>query len=178
MARLSKQDWLAEGFKLLSEFAQDKLRIQYLCERLKVTRGSFYHHFTGIDNYVAELMETWQQQNTLELIRAANQGESPEVRMDILSGLVAEKDQKVEAAIRSWSYYHPAVLQQLAIVDEVRLDYLKQIFEAMGFTPKMARIKAQLEYATLIGIQQLFPDLTKPEIADLWEVQRRMIMLK
>ena len=31
MARLSKEDWLEEGFRLLSEFAQDKLRIAYLC---------------------------------------------------------------------------------------------------------------------------------------------------
>ena len=178
MARLSKQDWLAEGFKLLSEFAQDKLRIMYLCERLNVTRGSFYHHFTGIDNYVSELMQAWQQQNTLELIRGANKGKSAEERMEILSELVAQKDQKIETAIRSWSFYHPVVQQHLAKVDEVRLDFLRQLFEGIGFAPKTAKIKARLEYATLIGIQQLFPDISKSDVAELWEVQRKMTMLK
>ena len=56
MPKLSKEDWLEKGFEILSEFNQDKLRIQYLCDRLGVTKGSFYHHFQGIQGYISELL--------------------------------------------------------------------------------------------------------------------------
>ena len=104
MARLSKEDWLEEGFKLLSEFAQNKLRIALLCDRLGVTRGSFYHHFESIENYVEALMQRWEKQNTLDAIEVAQAGNSPLERMDLLNQKVAQANQKVEAAIRSWSF--------------------------------------------------------------------------
>ena len=174
MARLSKEDWLQEGFKILAEFAQDKLRMQYLCDRLQVTRGSFYHHFKGIEDYIGQLMNSWEQQNTLELIQGANKGGSPEERMEILTMLIGESNQVVEAAIRSWSFYHPIVQQHLKKVDEVRITYLTELFKEMGIDDERAGIKALLDYATLVGIQQLFPEVSKDELSRLWEVQRQI----
>ncbi|MEL7340174.1 MAG: TetR/AcrR family transcriptional regulator, partial [Bacteroidota bacterium] len=101
MARLSKEDWLAEGFKVLSEFAQHKLRILYLCERLGVTRGSFYHHFESIEDYIEQLMQSWEQQNTLQLIELANTAEGPKERFQKLNEMVVSLDQSIETAIRS-----------------------------------------------------------------------------
>ena len=172
MARLSKENWLQEGFKLLSEFAQDKLRILYLCERLQVTRGSFYHHFSGIEDYIGQLMEAWEQENTLNLIKGANRGVTPDERMELLAVMIADSNQTVEAAIRSWSFYHPIVQRHLERVDAVRLTYVQQIFEDMGLPKKLSLKRAKLDYATLIGIQQLFPKISKKELAALWEVQR------
>ena len=170
MARLTKEKWLAEGEKILSEFAQDKLRILYLCDRLGVTRGSFYHHFQSIEDYVRELMKQWSRENTAAFIQAANQGGSPREQMEILNAHVMEADQSVEAAIRSWSYYHPIVKEYLAIVDQRRIDYLEQIFVHFEADSSRARIMAELEYAMLVGIQQLFPKASKEELLKRYEV--------
>lgn len=172
MARLSKEDWLAEGFKLLSEFAQNKLRIALLCDRLGVTRGSFYHHFESIDNYVAELMRAWEKQNTLDAIEAAQIGSSPLERMELLNQKVAKANQKVEAAIRSWSFYHPVVQAHLQRVDDIRLDFLVRIFEELGMEKDLAQKHAKLDYAVLIGMQQLYPDIKPKDMEALWEVYR------
>ncbi len=176
MARLKKEDWLVEGFKLLREFAQDKLRILYLCERLGVTRGSFYHHFKGIEDYIASLMESWEQENTLRLIKSANQGNSPEERMEILAGMIADSDQTIEAAIRSWSFYHPIVKKHLSRVDGLRLTYVEEIFKELGFEPELALKKAKLDYAVLVGVQQLYPDASTGELRSLWEVHKQTLM--
>lgn len=176
--RLSKENWLEEGFKLLSEFAQDKLRILYLCERLGVTRGSFYHHFSGIEDYVQQLMEQWEKENTLRLIKGSNEGATAEERGELLAQLVAERNQTVEAAIRSWSFYHPIVKKHLQKVDEIRLAFLKQLFEEIGVEGELAELRAQLDYATLIGIQQLFPNISKEQMQALWEVQRSISLKK
>ena len=140
MAKLSREDWLEEGIKILSEFAQDKLRILYLCERLKVTRGSFYHHFKSIDDYISSLMKKWEEENTLELIRASDKGSDAVERMEILASRVGDSKQSVEASIRSWSFYKPLVKEHLNRVDQQRLAYLRGIFKDMGFDKKLSLI--------------------------------------
>lgn len=170
MARLNKSDWLEEGFKILQQFAQNKLRILYLCERLKVTRGSFYHHFSSIDNYISELIGKWEKENTLAFIKAANKAVSPMEKMMILTEKVRLADQSIEAAIRSWSFYNDTVKQHLDKVDEIRIGYLHSLFEQMGDSSDEALIKAKFDYATLIGIQQLYPNISPEEMARFYDL--------
>ena len=173
MARLTKEDWLAEGIKILSEFAQNKLRILYLCERLKVTRGSFYHHFESIDDYISSLMKKWEEENTLEFIRVSNQGDDPLKKMNILDNRIGNAQQTVEAAIRSWSFYNPLVKEHLDRVDQERLAYLEKLFIEMGYKKKIAVAKAKIEYGLLIGLQQLNPNVSKQEMQAIFEVYRK-----
>ncbi|HFA49760.1 MAG TPA: TetR/AcrR family transcriptional regulator [Bacteroidetes bacterium] len=170
MARLTKKDWLEEGFKILGEFAQNKLKILYLCERLGVTRGSFYHHFSSIDNYIAELMQAWEEENTLGFIKEASKGDSPEEKMERLNLQVVQIKQALETSIRSWSFYHPVVREHLERVDKIRLSFLQGIFEEMGNDKKKSLNLAKLEYAILIGLQQLFPDISRKEMEKIYEV--------
>ena len=175
MARLSREDWLEEGIKILSEFAQDKLRILYLCERLKVTRGSFYHHFESIDDYISSLMKKWEEENTLELIRVSDKGSDAVERMEILANKVGDAQQSVEASIRSWSFYNPLVKEHLNRVDQQRLAYLRGIFKGMGFDKKNAKAMAMIDYSLLIGLQQLNPNISKKEMEVIFNVYREMI---
>lgn len=170
MARLSKKDWIEEGYKILSEFAQDKLKILYLCQRLKVTRGSFYHHFKSIDDFIQELMKNWEEENTLKLIRISNKNDHPVIKMKTLASEIAKSNQSLEASIRSWSYYHPIVKQHMEKVDMIRLNYVQAVFEDLGFEKEKASKKAFLNYATLIGMQQLNPKLRAEEMEELFEL--------
>ena len=175
MAKLSREDWLEEGIKILSEFAQDKLRILYLCERLKVTRGSFYHHFKSIDDYISSLMKKWEEENTLELIRASDKGSDAVERMEILASRVGDSKQSVEGSIRSWSFYKPLVKERLNRVDQQRLAYLRGIFKDMGFDKKKAKTMAMIDYSLLIGLQQLDPNISKKKMEVIFNVYREMI---
>ena len=175
MARLSKEDWLKEGFKILSHFDQNKLRILYLCERLKVTRGSFYHHFNSIENYTNELMQAWEKKNTLDIIQASNKGVKANERMELLTQNVLKSDQSIEAAIRSWSFYNPIVKQYLDKVDEIRMAHLESIFKQSGIKKAMAKKRAKLDYALLIGMQQLFPNNAVKEMESLNDLYQKLI---
>jgi len=44
--RLSVDDWIQAGFSILAEGDPAALRVERLCERLRVTKGSFYWHFS------------------------------------------------------------------------------------------------------------------------------------
>ena len=168
MPKLSKEDWLEKGFEILSEFNQDKLRIQYLCDRLGVTKGSFYHHFAGMQGFISELFLAWKQQNTLKFIELANRQGSPQEKLESLNEQVISVNQSVETAIRSWSFYHPIVQAAVKEVDSIRLEYLKQIYLSTGLGKNEAYQLAQLEYSTLVGLQFLFPQIQAEELKDLY----------
>jgi AcrR family transcriptional regulator len=47
-SRLTIDDWVQAGFAILAEEGMTALKIERLCSRLAVTKGSFYWHFTDI----------------------------------------------------------------------------------------------------------------------------------
>jgi len=57
--RLSVDDWIQAGFGILAEDGIKALKIDRLCSRLSVTKGSFYWHFTDIAAYRAALVQAW-----------------------------------------------------------------------------------------------------------------------
>ena len=172
MKRKSKKEWLEEGFRILAEFNQDKLRIQYLCERMGVTRGSFYHHFEGINGYVEALMEAWKEENTLAFIDKANTSMDPKEKMELLNGQVVQTNQAVESGIRSWSFYHPIVAKAIKEVDHIRINYIRQLFLDMGLGEELAGYYAQMEYALLVGVQILFPNIQEEEMKKMYRAYK------
>lgn len=51
-SRRSKIDILAFGLDILSEYGEGELTIDFLCQKLGVTKGSFYHHFKSRDLFL------------------------------------------------------------------------------------------------------------------------------
>jgi AcrR family transcriptional regulator len=51
--RLSMDEWVQEGFRVLAEDGVKALTLDRLCRRLGVTKGSFYWHFTDMKAYRA-----------------------------------------------------------------------------------------------------------------------------
>ncbi len=46
---------------ILAEEGIKALKIDRLCARLKVTKGSFYWHFNGMPSYRAALVQGWRE---------------------------------------------------------------------------------------------------------------------
>ncbi len=59
--RLSADDWIEAGYAILAEGGLDALKLDRLCTRLGVTKGSFYWHFTDMAGYRAALLMAWAQ---------------------------------------------------------------------------------------------------------------------
>ena len=55
--RLSADDWIDAGFAVLADSGPNGLRVDALCDRLNVTKGSFYWHFTDMPAYRSALVE-------------------------------------------------------------------------------------------------------------------------
>ncbi len=163
MKKIDKNDWFTGGFKILESEGFARMTIDNLCERLQVTKGSFYHHFKNMDGYVAALMDYWLEENTFSIIRKADASKGAKSKKKMVDKLALDRSLKLEQNIRAWGYSNGMVMKQVQTVDKIRLDYLIEMEMQDGKERHVANDLAILTYATLVGLQQLFPDLPQKE---------------
>src|SRR5262245_22998457 len=64
---LSVEDWVAAANDLLVSENIRGVQIPALCLRLKVTKGSFYWHFSGREDLLRALLESWRRRMTVNI---------------------------------------------------------------------------------------------------------------
>lgn len=147
--RRTRDDLLTQGLALLAEGGIDALTIDALCTRIGATKGSFYHHFTGRDDFLRALLEHWATPRPASASRAR----SPRRRMEAL----LPADQGPETAIRAWAMRDPTARDYQRRVDARRLDELEALLGEATGDPARAALLARMGYALLLGAQTLAP---------------------
>ncbi|MDR2914635.1 MAG: TetR/AcrR family transcriptional regulator [Tannerella sp.] len=170
MKKREKKDWFEEGLRVLADEGFQKITINHLCSLLQITQGSFYHHFKNIDGYIEALMEYWWQKNTVAFIKATEALPGIAEKGALLNDMVASASLKAEQVIRAWSFSNETVRCILRQVDNMRVEYLTGLNIQSGITPEDALRYALLEYGTLIGLEQLCPDLPKEEFRRMYQI--------
>ena len=159
------EPWLREGFRLLREEGEDALTIERLCRNLKKTKGSFYHHFANAEAYADALLSRWEAEGTQAPIDVSRGSATPGGKAKALDEAVRGLDHGLDQAIRAWASRDPRARTALGRVDARRLAYLEELHANAGHpTP---RALATLEYAALLGAQQLFPDLKSKDASEI-----------
>lgn len=170
MKKIEKTDWFKEGLRVLANEGYQRITIDNLCSLLKITKGSFYHHFKNIDGYIAALMKYWLEKNTVDFIKATEAITDMDEKHIQLNDLAASASHKSEQVIRAWSFSNETVKRYVQKVDDLRMEYLIDLNIQTGMKKKEARNYAIIKYGTLIGIQQLCPDISKKDFKSLYLV--------
>jgi len=154
MSTLSRDDYLAAGLDLLAEGGVSAVTIAALCERLGVTKGSFYHHFGDVAAFHEALLASWEE-STYHAIDAASAVTDSHKRLTVLKELGVAAHHEAESAIRAWGRsYEPAAVV-VRRVDGAREANLVDSFKLIGLPATRARHLARIGLATLIGTQAL-----------------------
>jgi len=117
--------------------------IANLCERLGITKGSFYHHFSSLADFRTQLLGYWE----------ASQQASIEAAGASAADWVAPTHNPVEAAVRAWAQSDEAAAAAQGRVDAVRLKAVTKDLRAGGVPAERARALASLGLAVLTGVQ-------------------------
>jgi AcrR family transcriptional regulator len=167
-ARSTRQDWLDEGLAVLRTEGDQGLTVEALCARMGRTKGSFYHHFAGRDDFVVRLLEHWEQTFTGRIIEELEPVRDPVERLRALGERTAsEVDLRLERTIRVWSDREPAAAVVVERVDREREGYLCRQLEAAIGDPRRARLAARAHMALLVGTEMLYQDLSRAELREL-----------
>src|SRR6476659_9684109 len=152
-SRLSVDDWIQAGFAILAEEGIKALKIDRLCRRLEVTKGSFYWHFTDIAGYRAVLVQAWgelQDDDRRHFGELA--GLPPRERLSVMmSSLDSTRHWTLERAMREWARTDDASVRAA----DQRVLAVRQAFLDYGFDPHDADLRANATFTTGIGFLHL-----------------------
>jgi len=144
--RLARADWLNAAIKVLSESGIAAVSIVQLANMLGVTRGSFYHHFRDREDLLRAMLDYWEERWTVDIREQVNSQQLPPA--DMLRALVHSiHDNRAadhDAPFRAWALHDPLAHAVLENVDAFRLNYIRSLFEAAGFTGIDAENRARL----------------------------------
>lgn len=150
---LTPTDWISGAIEVLVDHGVDAVRVDVLARQLGVTRGSFYWHFKDRDDLLGNMLNSWRDAATEQIIkRFDKQHANPRgLIKELLSlpfrGESAKRAASIELAIRGWARRDPMARQAVDEVDERRISYHSQVFSALGFSIAEARARAFVMYA-------------------------------
>jgi len=161
----SSQDYFEAALAIVGQHGLRVLTIASLCQRLTVTKGSFYHHFSGWDDFVGGLLAYWETEQTERIIDLTSASRDPRARLESLVELASEVPHAAESAIRCWGANDAAVGEAQRRVDASRLEYTAVVLaELLDDDRERARSLAKTTLALFVGLQQISPRLGSSEM--------------
>lgn len=176
--RLSADDWVQEGFRVLAEDGVKALTLGQLCTRLGVTKGSFYWHFSDMTAYRNALIHTWAVVRDEDRSFDAFAARPPRERLSrMMSALVGPRHWMLERAMREWARSESAVAAAVRASDQKVIAGVRQAFLDAGFDHEQAEMRATATFAAGIGFLHLSGSRPSPLAAgrreDFLEVMLR-----
>jgi AcrR family transcriptional regulator len=151
----SAEDFFAAALELLERYGFPSVTTVALCSRLGVTRGSFYHHFSDLDDFVERLLGYWEDRFTRRATAAVEALIDVAEQRRLQLNLAGELPHGAEAAIRAWSLVSPRVAVVQRRVDDFRISSTVDHLRRQGLSSRDAQIYADLAVSCLIGLQLL-----------------------
>lgn len=170
---ISKKKWLKEGLNLLAQEGSQGLTIDNLCRRLKITKGSFYHHFKNYSEFKKEILNFYESDGTADIITLLEKFKKSETKLYQLFNIVVEsssnKNPMLEPIIRNWSYLDEEVREIQERIDCERINYLEKLCFDIKKNKKNAQILSKQLYSIMIGCQHIQPQIKGARLKAIYD---------
>ena len=161
----SRREYFEAALKVLAERGFTGLNVGALCRELGVTSGSFYHHFGGWPEFVAQLLDHWESRQVL----------GPPADFAALMDRTLGLPHEAEAAIRAWARNDETVRAVQKRVDDARVRTVGKAVEGLVGDRALARTLTSLGMAMLVGHQQLASAGEHGELTELLAEYTRLV---
>jgi AcrR family transcriptional regulator len=165
--QLRAEDWIDHANELLVDENIRGVQIATLCQRLGVTKGSFYWHFRSRRDLLDALLQAWRKKNTLNVMNRVVSFVTPLRSIRALLSLprrpVASRGARVEMSVRDWARRDRNTFRSLQEIDIIRLRAFEQLFRRQGFTAKEAKSRAYIAYTIMMG-DSILKDTIRDEV--------------
>ena len=177
-ARVGRDDWIRGAIDVLASEGIAGVRVEPLAARLKVTKGSFYWHFTDREALHEAMLAHWRSVATAAIIAQVERaGVTPRAKLQRLIAITAQsaKAARIETAMRSWARQDQSVANAVAEADRERIVYVAGLLRDLGMAPAAATLRAQILYLAVIGSYFLIATRTAAG-RDLWREIETLIV--
>jgi AcrR family transcriptional regulator len=172
----TRSDWLQAGLTTVADDGPDGLRIDRLCRRLGVSKGSFHHHFAGAGDFKRALLDAYETL-VVEALNDAIEQTAAITPQESLAGLTAAITStqsfyrpELEVAIRAWAFSDSQVRAVQERVDRRRLESLEGIWSRILDDPAAVHTAALLPYLVGIGASLVQPPTPPGQLRGVYEL--------
>ena len=154
-----RSDWIQAGLAAVADDGPNGLRIDRLCRRLGVSKGSFHHHFAGSADFKQAVLTAYEALVVEALDHAIDQtaADSPKAALAGLTAAITSTESiyrpDLEVAMRAWAFSDPEVRAVQERVDTRRLESLQRIWSRILDDPAAVHTAALLPYLVGIGAE-------------------------
>lgn len=169
----ARDRWLTEGLAALSTDGAEGVRADRIAARLGLTKGSFHHHFSGIEDYRHALLARHEhdQLAVLATISSDLQQVSGDAALSSLPQRLTELfDADLERAVRSWAFADPAARAVQERLDTARLTFLQRLWARALGDEGQAHVAALVPHLVAIGASMAQPRLPAADVARVFEL--------
>ncbi len=172
----TRSDWIRAGLTALADHGSDGLRIDRLCRRLDVSKGSFHHHFGGAGDFKQALLAAYEGLVVEALNEAIEQtaADSPKAALAALTASITTAQAfyrpDLEVAMRAWAFSDPEVRAVQERVDARRLESLQGIWSRILDDPAAVHTAALLPYLVGIGASLVQPPTPPDQLRSVYEL--------
>ena len=149
--RLTKDDWITHGLRTLANDGANALKVGAMATKLKVSRGSFYWHFRDIADFRSQMLRSWQERSTDQVIRELEAAKAEPDRLKHFMKRAFAAKRNLDRAIRSWAAEDKNVAKIVASVDARRVAYIAKMLAAAGVERQRALPRAAFLYWAYLG---------------------------
>ena len=158
--QLDRSAWVAGATEVLAEEGIAGLRVEVLAKRLKVTKGSFYWHFTDRRDLLMAVLAHWKEGRIRDIIKQTRPEPGKEQAqlfhvIDVYSASRNKKGILIELAMREWARRDSLAAATVEEVDAWRLRCARELFLAIGLPLHEASTRSMLLYAYVFGVSMM-----------------------
>lgn len=153
---LDREAWIDAAIDALAEQGVAGIRVETLAKTLKVTKGSFYWHFSNRDDLLLTVLERWKDGRIKDIVKQTQSepgGERRQIEhvLSVYSVGRSRKGMRIELAIRDWAIRDPRAAAVVRAVDATRFDRARRLFLQSGMSEQEAASRSILVYAYVFG---------------------------
>jgi len=150
---LSRQAWIDAVLDALVDGGIEAVRIDRLCQKLGVTKGSFYHHFSSRDDLLEAVTDYWAETQAEEARNlAAPRGRDALAKLGAVNFFAARRDiGRRDHAMRRWGAVDARAARAVRAADARIVDLIEQTLAGAGVPRLEVRPLARVLFFTALG---------------------------
>ena len=150
--------WLEAAVTTLIAEGIEAVKIDRLARQLRITRGSFYHHYQDHGDLLRAVLDHYVRANFENFVAMLPhlQGTAKEKLGTLWEATASKEYRDYDWAVRMWGMRDAPVAEVLAGIDIKRMDVLIGLFMELGFDQDGAWIRAALAYHGSLGDRAFF----------------------
>jgi AcrR family transcriptional regulator len=174
---VSRLQWLDAGLDALTRVPVSGIRIEKLARSLGIAKAGFYWHFKNREDYIAQLLEHWLHKVTKAIAKNPDiLAMEPKKRLIATAEIIHDNDlARAEPSIQLFATQDKAIAKVVRKANKIRLEYVSNTLEEMGFKGDDLAMRAMLFVAYHSWETTVFHDISSKRRREL--IARRVDFL-